>query len=69
MLAANVPDNIGINHSFCSFSSFLIISLICFISNPDSSIDLTIFIISYISSFQIINSAICKAKSKGQTDP
>ena len=55
ILAANVPNNIGRSPPFYSFASFLIISLILFISNHDSSSDLTIFIISSTSSFEIIN--------------
>ena len=55
MLAANVPNKIELNPPFCSFGSFLIDSLTPFISNHDSSSDLTIFIISSISSLEIIN--------------
>ena len=40
MLAANVTKNIKMNTPFCSFGSFLIISLITFTNNPDSSSDL-----------------------------
>ena len=53
ILAANVPNNIGRNPPLCSF-----VSLIPFISNPDFSSDLTIFIMSSISSFQVINAVI-----------
>ena len=45
------------NPLFCSFVSFLIVSLIPFISNPDSSRDLTV-LISSISSFEITNAVI-----------
>ena len=45
-LAANVANNIGGNTPFCSFVSFLIVSLIYFTSNPNSLSDLTILIIS-----------------------
>ena len=62
-LAANVPNKIEINPPFCYFAFFHY-----FISNPDSSSDLTIFI-SSISSFQIINAVIREAKSEGQPDP
>ena len=55
ILAANVPNNIERNSLFCSSVSFLIALLIPYISNPDSSSDLTIFIISSISLFEIIN--------------
>ena len=40
------------------FISFLIVSLVPFISNLDSSSNLTIFIIPYISSFEIINAIV-----------
>ena len=43
---------------FCSFASILILSLIPFIKNPDSSSDLTIFIMPSISSFEIINAVV-----------
>ena len=46
ILAANVLHNIGRNLFF--FYSFLVVSLIPFIINLDSSSDLTIFIISSI---------------------
>ena len=54
-LAAKVLGNIGINLVFCSFVLCSIFSLIRFIINPYSSSDLTIFFISPISSFEIIN--------------
>ena len=44
--------------TFVLFSSFLIISQSPFISNSDLSKDLTIFIISCISSFQFINAVV-----------
>ena len=53
--AAIVLNSIGRNTPFCYFVSFLIASLIPFTSNPGSSSDLTIFIISSLSSFEIIN--------------
>ena len=43
---------------FDIFVSFLIVSLIPFIINPDSSSDLTIFIISFISPFEIVNAVV-----------
>ena len=55
--AANVP-NIGRNPPFCSFVSFLIVSLIPFNNNLDYTSDLTTFIISTISSFEIINAVV-----------
>ena len=58
ILAANVPNNVGRNPPFCSFASFLILSLIPFINYPDSLCDLIIFIISSISSFEIIKGAL-----------
>ena len=57
-LAANVSNGIGKNPPFCFFHSFLIVLLIPFMSNPDSSRDLTILIVSSISSFEIINAVI-----------
>ena len=42
-------------YTFCYFDSFLIVSLIPFINNPDSSSDLIIFMISFISSVEIIS--------------
>ena len=57
-LAANVSDIIKRNPPFCSFAPFLFVSLIHFIINPDSSSDLTIFIISSISSFEINNAVV-----------
>ena len=56
-LAANVP-NIGRNPLFCSFVSFLIVSLIPFTNNLDYTSNLTTFIISTISSFEIINAVV-----------
>ena len=40
---------------FCLFVSFLIVSLATFIYKPNSSSDWTVFIISFIYSFEIIN--------------
>ena len=54
-LAPNVPTSILKNPSFCSFASFLIVPLTLLIYNPDSSRDLIIFMISFISLFEIIN--------------
>ena len=69
MLAANASNNIQRTPPFCSVASFLFVSLIPIISNPDSSSYLTIFIISSISSFEIINAVVCKAKSEERPDP
>ena len=57
-LAANVPNNISRNSPFYSFAPFLVVSVIYFISNLKSSGDLTIFIISSISLFEIINAVV-----------
>ena len=54
-LAPKMSNNIPRNHPFCSFASFLIVSLTPLINNPDFSSYLTIFIISFISSLEIIN--------------
>ena len=53
-----VPNNIGRNPPLSYFASLLIVSLIPFISKPDSSRDVTIFNMSPISSFEIINVVI-----------
>ena len=59
MLAANVPNNIGRHFPFCSFASiFLTVSLIPHVVNFDSSRDLSNFIMSSISPFEIINAGI-----------
>ena len=55
ILTANVPNNTGRKPPFCYFSLFLIVSLIPFINNPDSSSDWTILIIYSITSFEVIN--------------
>ena len=64
-LAPNVPNNILRNTLFCSLTSFQIVSLAPFNNKPESSRDLTIFIMSSISSFGIISVIVCFAKSKG----
>ena len=38
ILAANIPNNIRRNLPFYSFASFIIVLLILFINNPDSSV-------------------------------
>ena len=63
-LAPKLPNKIPRNLPFCSFASFLIVSLTPFINKPDSSKDLTIFIMPFISSLGIIN-VVHKAKSEG----
>ena len=57
-LAPNVPNEIPKNPPFCSFASFLIVLLTRLINKPDSLKDLTIFIISFISSYETINVVI-----------
>ena len=57
-LALKVPNHIPRNPPFCSFVSFLIVSLTDFINKSDSSRDLIIFMISFISSLEIINVVI-----------
>ena len=42
------------NPSFCFFYSFSVVSLTCFINKPDSSRDLTVFIVSSFSLFEMI---------------
>ena len=54
-LAPKEPIIIPRNYSFWFFTSFLIVSLTPFINKPDTSSDLIIFIILFISSFEIIN--------------
>ena len=54
-LAPNVSNNILRNPPFRSFALFLIVSLTPFINNPDCSRDLTIPMISIISSLESIN--------------
>ena len=58
ILAANILHNILRNPPCYFFASFLIVSLIPFISSLDSSSDLTVFITFSISSFEIINSVV-----------
>ena len=54
-LAPKMPNNIPRGPPFYSFASFLIVSLTPFNNKTDSSSDLTIFIISFISSLEVIN--------------
>ena len=60
--AAKVPNSIPKNPPFCSFASFLVVLLTTFISKPDFSRDLIIFMISFFSSLEIINVAVPDAK-------
>ena len=54
-LKPNASDSILWNSSYFSFTAFLIVLLTPVISEPDSSTDLTIFIISFTYPFKIIN--------------
>ena len=51
------------NPPFCSLASFSILSQTPFINKSDSSRDLSIFIISFIHSFEIISVVICDQKN------
>ena len=53
-VAANIPENLP----FCCYTSFSIVSLTPFISKPDSSRDLTVFMISFKSSFENANANV-----------
>ena len=57
-LAPNVPNNILRNQRFSCFASFLIVLLTLFTKNPLSLRDSTIFMISFISSLEIIHVGI-----------
>ena len=68
ILALNISNSLLKNPLFCSFASFLIVSLSPFIIKPDSSSDLTIYIIPFICSFETINVVTCEAKHEGWPD-
>ena len=68
ILTANICNDIENNSVFCSFASFLFVSLIHFINNPGSSSDLIIFIISFTFSFEIINASVREATFKRWLD-
>ena len=53
-LGPKLLNKIPRNPLFCSFASFLIVSLTLFINKPESSRDVTTFMISYIYSVEII---------------
>ena len=53
-LTSKVPNNIPRNSSFCYLALFLIVSLMPFINHPDSSRDLTIFIL-FISLLETVS--------------
>ena len=57
-LAAKITNILVRNPSFCYFASFLIVSLTVFISKPDSSSNLTFFMILSISLFQISSAVV-----------
>ena len=57
-IEGNVPNNFGRNPPLCYFPSFSVASLTSFISNPYSSRDLTIFLISYIFSHETIKAVV-----------
>ena len=61
-LAHNVPNYIQTNPLFCVFASFLIVALTPLIYKPDSQRDLIFFIISFISSCEIINVVVLDPK-------
>ena len=54
-LAPSAPYDVPRNPHFYSFTSFSIVSLTPIIHKPASSRDLIIFMISFISSFEIIS--------------
>ena len=69
-LAPNVTNIIIRNPPFCSFARFLIVLQTPVINKQDSSRYLTIFMISLISPFKIINVAVREGKSEGRVlDP
>ena len=64
ILATNISINLLRNPPFCYVASFFVILLSSFINKPDSSWDVTIFMISFISSLEIIKVVVRKANSK-----
>ena len=61
-LAPNVPNNFPRNSSFCYLTSFWIVLLTPFNNKPESSRDLTIFIIPSTSPFDIITVVVPEPK-------
>ena len=57
-LAPSVSNNMLRNSSLCYFALFLVASLPLFINKADSLKDLTILMISFISSLEIMNVVI-----------
>ena len=69
-LSPKVPNNIPKNPTFSFSASFLFFLLTPFINKPNYPNDLSVFIMSFFSSFEIISVVIREAKSKGrQPDP
>ena len=68
-LAPNATNNIMRNPPFSSFASFSIVSLVPYINKLDYSRDLIIFMITFISSFEMFNVVVREAKSEGRPDP
>ena len=62
-LALNVPNNVLGNPPFYSLTSFWIASLTPFNNKPEYLRDLSIFIISSISSFDIISAVVPDPKT------
>ena len=67
-LAPNATNNIMRNPPFSSFASFSIVSLAPYINKLDYSRDLIIFMITFISSFEMFNVVVREAKSEGRPD-
>ena len=65
-LAPNAPSNILINPPFFSLVSFWVVSLTPFNNKSESLRDLTIWIMSFISSFDIISAVVFGAEDRGQ---
>ena len=66
-LAPKITINLPRNPFYCYLTSFIVVLLTSFINKPDSSRELTIFIIPFISWLEIIN---LFAKSEGRaSDP
>ena len=62
-LAPNVPNNIPKSPPLCSFASFLIVFANAFYHKTDSSKDLIMSVIPFISSLEIINIVIPDPKT------
>ena len=55
---SNVPSSILRNRQFCFLTSFWIVSVTSFNNKPESSRDLTVLRMSFISSFDIISAIL-----------